>query len=173
MVNALCRPSFTCQLSPLCISPESPPFHLPHHPSLNSLHQPTKTPKPLLYFLLLNQFFFLCILFGLYILVSLQSLFRTPTAYTTPFSRAGTDINQAYCSTYIPPPRTPTTTMADHQDDLAASKTEGFKLGEKKTIEEYKQLGMSFSFSLSLSLSILCCISRWPMAPTTPRTPLT
>lgn len=33
--------------------------------------------------------------------------------------------------------------MTDHhEDDLAASKTEGFKVGEKKTIEEYKQLGM-------------------------------
>ena len=31
--------------------------------------------------------------------------------------------------------------MADHNDDLTASKTEGFKVGEKKTIEEYKQLG--------------------------------
>jgi Rho GDP-dissociation inhibitor len=31
--------------------------------------------------------------------------------------------------------------MADHEDDLAASKTEGFKLGEKKTIEEYAELG--------------------------------
>ncbi|KAL2221869.1 rho-gdp dissociation inhibitor [Thermoascus aurantiacus ATCC 26904] len=30
--------------------------------------------------------------------------------------------------------------MADHDEDLTASKTEGFKLGEKKTIEEYKQL---------------------------------
>ncbi|KAK2744235.1 hypothetical protein FQN55_006920 [Onygenales sp. PD_40] len=28
----------------------------------------------------------------------------------------------------------------DHDDDLAASKTEGFKLGEKKTVEEYQQL---------------------------------
>jgi Rho GDP-dissociation inhibitor len=31
--------------------------------------------------------------------------------------------------------------MADHEDDLAASKTEGFKLGEKKTIAEYNELG--------------------------------
>ncbi|OJJ62048.1 hypothetical protein ASPSYDRAFT_54990 [Aspergillus sydowii CBS 593.65] len=30
--------------------------------------------------------------------------------------------------------------MADHEDDLAASKTEGFKLGEKKTIAEYNEL---------------------------------
>ncbi|EYE93972.1 rho GDP-dissociation inhibitor [Aspergillus ruber CBS 135680] len=31
--------------------------------------------------------------------------------------------------------------MTDHhEDDLAASKTEGFKVGEKKTIEEYTQL---------------------------------
>jgi hypothetical protein len=33
--------------------------------------------------------------------------------------------------------------MADRDDDLTASKTEGFKLGEKKTLEEYKNLGMA------------------------------
>lgn len=31
--------------------------------------------------------------------------------------------------------------MADHEDELAASKTAGFKVGEKKTLEEYQQLG--------------------------------
>lgn len=32
--------------------------------------------------------------------------------------------------------------MADrHDDDLAASKTEGFKVGEKKTLQEYQELG--------------------------------
>ena len=32
--------------------------------------------------------------------------------------------------------------MASSQDDdLQASKTEGFKLGEKKTIDEYNKLG--------------------------------
>ncbi|KAH8705505.1 rho-gdp dissociation inhibitor [Talaromyces proteolyticus] len=30
--------------------------------------------------------------------------------------------------------------MADHDDELATSKTEGFKVGEKKTLEEYKNL---------------------------------
>jgi len=30
--------------------------------------------------------------------------------------------------------------MTEHDDELAASKTEGFKIGEKKTIEEYQQL---------------------------------
>ncbi|KAL2830764.1 immunoglobulin E-set [Aspergillus cavernicola] len=30
--------------------------------------------------------------------------------------------------------------MADHEDDLAAQKTEGFKVGEKKTIAEYNEL---------------------------------
>ncbi|KAL2853264.1 immunoglobulin E-set [Aspergillus pseudoustus] len=30
--------------------------------------------------------------------------------------------------------------MADHDDDLIASKTEGFKVGEKKTIAEYNEL---------------------------------
>jgi Rho GDP-dissociation inhibitor len=31
--------------------------------------------------------------------------------------------------------------MADHEEDLVANKTEGFKVGEKKTIQEYQQLG--------------------------------
>lgn len=44
--------------------------------------------------------------------------------------------------------------MADHQDDLTASKTEGFKVGEKKTIEEYTKLGMLvFLFLSSYSIS--------------------
>lgn len=38
---------------------------------------------------------------------------------------------------------TATLTMTEHDDDLVASKTEGFKVGEKKTIEEYTKLGMS------------------------------
>ena len=42
--------------------------------------------------------------------------------------------------------------MADH-DDLVASKTEGFKVGEKKTVEEYKQLGKLVSSSAN---SMLC-----------------
>lgn len=32
--------------------------------------------------------------------------------------------------------------MTDHQDELAAEKTEGFKVGEKKTLQEYQELGM-------------------------------
>lgn len=41
--------------------------------------------------------------------------------------------------------------MADeHHDDLVASKTEGFKVGEKKTLEEYNKLGMIGHFSLRL-----------------------
>ena len=31
--------------------------------------------------------------------------------------------------------------MAERDDDLAVSKTEGFKVGEKKTIDEYQKLG--------------------------------
>lgn len=38
-------------------------------------------------------------------------------------------------------------TMTDH-DDLHAEPTEGFKVGEKKTIDEYQQLGTSFPLSL-------------------------
>lgn len=33
--------------------------------------------------------------------------------------------------------------MASNEDDLQASKTEGYKLGEKKTVEEYAKLGRS------------------------------
>lgn len=44
--------------------------------------------------------------------------------------------------------------MADHHDDdLAATKTEGFKVGEKKTLEEYQKLGKRW-------LSPICC-SVW------------
>lgn len=36
--------------------------------------------------------------------------------------------------------------MASHgDDDLVASKTEGYKVGEKKTVEEYAKLGRSHS----------------------------
>jgi hypothetical protein len=34
-----------------------------------------------------------------------------------------------------------TANMADHHDDLHAEQTEGFKVGEKKTIDEYQKLG--------------------------------
>jgi hypothetical protein len=40
--------------------------------------------------------------------------------------------------------------MADHADDLHAEQTEGFKVGEKKTIDEYQQLGKFHSFSEEL-----------------------
>jgi hypothetical protein len=36
-------------------------------------------------------------------------------------------------------PRIPA--MADHADDLHPEQTEGFKVGEKKTIDEYQKLG--------------------------------
>jgi hypothetical protein len=35
-------------------------------------------------------------------------------------------------------------------DDLTPSKTEGFKVGEKKTIDEYKNLGRTNSIPISL-----------------------
>lgn len=44
--------------------------------------------------------------------------------------------------TQPPIPLYPTTpAMADHADDLHAEQTEGFKVGEKKTIDEYQKLG--------------------------------
>ena len=36
--------------------------------------------------------------------------------------------------------------MADHDDELAPSKTAGFKVGEKKTVEEYQKLGKLMRF---------------------------
>jgi hypothetical protein len=50
--------------------------------------------------------------------------------------------------------------MADHDDDLVASKTEGFKVGEKKTLEEYQQLGMYHTFSSLLFYIELHTLSR-------------
>ena len=41
--------------------------------------------------------------------------------------------------------------MADHNDDLTATKTEGFKVGEKKTLQEYQELGKYLHLHLSLS----------------------
>lgn len=34
--------------------------------------------------------------------------------------------------------------MASNEEDLQASKTEGYKIGEKKTVEEYAKLGKAF-----------------------------
>jgi hypothetical protein len=44
--------------------------------------------------------------------------------------------------------------MTEHEDDLVASKTEGFKIGEKKTIEEYTKLGMSRLYTLPFHCSL-------------------
>jgi Rho GDP-dissociation inhibitor len=32
--------------------------------------------------------------------------------------------------------------MADHNEDLVPDETEGFKVGEKKTLDEYAKMGM-------------------------------
>ena len=41
--------------------------------------------------------------------------------------------------------------MASHgEDDLVASKTEGFKVGEKKTVEEYAKLGETLYFHFEM-----------------------
>lgn len=39
---------------------------------------------------------------------------------------------------------------APHTEDLEPEQTEGFKVGEKKTIDEYQQLGTSSLFPLPL-----------------------
>jgi hypothetical protein len=46
--------------------------------------------------------------------------------------------------------------MPGHEDDLVASKTEGFKVGEKKTIDEYSKLGM-WTFPFLLEICIPLC----------------
>lgn len=40
-------------------------------------------------------------------------------------------------------------TMADH-DDLATTKTEGFKVGEKKSMQQYNELGMDSTLDIIL-----------------------
>jgi hypothetical protein len=43
--------------------------------------------------------------------------------------------------------------MTDHHDDdLAAQKTEGFKVGEKKTLQEYQELGKLCAFDSLIAL---------------------
>jgi hypothetical protein len=57
-------------------------------------------------------------------------------------------LNLPQHSTPLLPPRTAIpeyhyiANMADNHDDLHAEQTEGFKVGEKKTIDEYQKLGM-------------------------------
>jgi Rho GDP-dissociation inhibitor len=43
--------------------------------------------------------------------------------------------------------------MVDHDDELAPTKTDGYKIGEKKTVEEYQKLGKTSSYLLSFRLS--------------------
>lgn len=46
---------------------------------------------------------------------------------------------------HTPPPLSIPKMTDHHDDDLAAQKTEGFKVGEKKTLQEYQELGKSCS----------------------------
>lgn len=51
--------------------------------------------------------------------------------------------------------------MASHpEDDLTAEHTEGFKVGEKKTIDEYQQLGKSRLYPACTLLN--CGVLRCP-----------
>lgn len=66
---------------------------------------------------------------------------------TTPTPTTTTTNKHPYLHyrTYIPPkPMAP-----NPEDDLSPTKTEGFKVGEKKTIDEYQQLGDSQYFFIS------------------------
>ena len=42
-----------------------------------------------------------------------------------------------------------------HDDDLVAEQTEGFKVGQKKTIDEYQQLGRCHQLPGSLQPHVL------------------
>lgn len=44
---------------------------------------------------------------------------------------------------------------AQGEDDLSVEQTEGFKVGEKKTIDEYQKLGERLGLHLSCSVLIL------------------
>lgn len=45
--------------------------------------------------------------------------------------------------------------MVDHhEDDLTASKTEGFKVGEKKTLQEYQDLGKFYSKGFTFPIHV-------------------
>jgi len=43
---------------------------------------------------------------------------------------------------------------SSHEHDLLPDQTEGFKVGEKKTMDEYHKLGMGFS----PYTAVICCI---------------
>ena len=65
-----------------------------------------------------------------------------PSLYI-PFARSNISISLP--SSPLSPNTPPTTIiMPEHEEDLVASQTEGFKVGEKKTIEEYQNLGMCY-----------------------------
>jgi hypothetical protein len=60
--------------------------------------------------------------------------------------------------------------MADHADDeLAPSTTDGFKLGDKKTVDEYRQLGklilaqLFMGFRQEKEEELKICIPRFPV----------
>jgi hypothetical protein len=61
----------------------------------------------------------------------------------------------------------------NHEDDLAATQTEGFKVGEKKTIDEYNQLGewspLIARISIDYATSMLCPESSPTNTPFFPR----
>ena len=51
--------------------------------------------------------------------------------------------------------------MASQDDDLQASATEGYKIGEKKTVEEYAKLGRPHILGMSSQIVVsFNCISR-------------
>jgi hypothetical protein len=75
---------------------------------------------------------------------------RSPTTTTTTLTRLSPAPSLSRCPhqyTYLPPltelptSRTPAMASAHHDDELVPEQTEGFKVGEKKTLDEYHQLG--------------------------------
>lgn len=48
-----------------------------------------------------------------------------------------------------------------HEDDLAASRTEGFKVGEKKSLAEYAELGMDLFYFILFYLPTHAFLAAW------------
>jgi hypothetical protein len=61
-----------------------------------------------------------------------------------------------------------TTDMADHHDDLHAEQTEGFKVGEKKTIDEYQVGSFMLELGVRRTLTLYLHLHRTSTRTTSP-----
>jgi hypothetical protein len=61
-----------------------------------------------------------------------------------------------------------TANMADHHDDLHAEQTEGFKVGEKKTIDEYQVGSFMLELGVRRTLTLYLHLHRTSTRTTSP-----